>query len=108
MINSSFAYWWWRVFDGGITYPAGLLLSMPFPVELLSEEDDKFFAALRSEMSEAEKNYIITKMNAGVAQENVKFPESYRQKINERVLKILGCSTNAEFFEKVHANKYFK
>ena len=28
MINSSFAYWYWRLFDGGITYSRSLLINM--------------------------------------------------------------------------------
>ena len=43
MINSSFAYWWWRIYDGGITYPVSLLNAMPIPLNLLSADDEKFF-----------------------------------------------------------------
>ena len=37
LINSSFAYWHWRLFDGGITYPISLLLKMPIFYNSLSE-----------------------------------------------------------------------
>lgn len=106
-INSSFAYWWWRIYDGGITYPSGLFYNMPFPVNLLSEDDKEFFAQMSQKMIETEKDYIITKMNAGEEQENIKFPEQYRNEINTRILKILGYDCDASIFKNIHANSFF-
>lgn len=107
LINSSFAYWWWRIFDGGITYPVGLLYEMPFPINLLSEDDFEFFKKVKNEMTLNESKYIISKINAGVAQENIKFPEIYRNKINERIVKILGFEYKQDMFSKVHSNRFF-
>ena len=106
-INSSFTYWWWRIYDGGITYPVSLLNSMPLPFKLLSEDDKTFFASMCKEKMEKENEFIITKANAGAVQENIKFPDNYRQAINERIIKILGSDTNKDLFDLVHANKFF-
>lgn len=106
-INSSFTYWWWRIFDGGITYPVNLLNSMPLPLDCLSDEDKLFFKQMRTEMSAKENEFIVTKVNAGVVQENIKFPEEFRNKINERLLKILNSELTYKDFNKVHANSYY-
>ena len=107
-VNSSFAYWWWRVFDGGITYPVGLLNSMPIPFNLLSDDDRVFFEKMTNRMISEQDSYIVTKMNAGVAQENIKFPDKYRKEINNRILELLGYSFSIDIFSRVHANTFFK
>lgn len=106
-INSSFTYWWWRIYDGGITFPISLLNEMPIPFELLSNEDKLFFSRMRKEMSSNESNFIVTKVNAGALQENIKFPENYRNKINKRILKIIGANIDAKVFDLIHNNKFF-
>lgn len=105
-INSSFTYWWWRVFDGGITYPISLLNEMPVPYNLLTNDDKSFFLEMASALIENEDKYTVTKMNAGVAQQNIKFPEIYRHQINQRILKILGHFTTEDIFKSVHANSF--
>lgn len=107
-INSSFAYWWWRIFDGGITYPVSLLNSLPLPLNLISESDDAFFEEKTRELLNLEEDCVITKVNAGVLQENIKFPKSYRNVINERILQILGCNLQGDVFDGVHSNHYFE
>ena len=106
LINSSFTYWWWRVFDGGITYPSSLLMDMPVPYNLLSYEDKIFFKNVFTEMNTNESKYIITKANAGAIQENIKFPEEFRTKINDRILGILGRDEKSSVFDVVHSNKF--
>ncbi len=103
MINSSFAYWHWRLYDGGITYPLGLLHQMPLFVDLLTDDDRRFFRTTAQEMMAASKDYIVTKNNVGV-QENVKYPRKYRDRINGRLLQILGLDIPAEIFDIVHSN----
>ena len=103
LINSSFAYWYWRLFDGGITYPRGLLLNMPVFYDKLSEEDKQFFRELATEMIENSKKYIVTKNNVGV-QENIKYPREFRDKINKRFLNILGLNIDEKIFDIVHSN----
>ncbi len=108
LINSSFAYWWWRIYDGGITYPVGLFNNLPIPLNLLTDDDDKFFEKITDEMTRNESKFIVTKLNAGVAQENIKFPENYREMINNRLLSILGFDKESSIFKNVHANKFFE
>lgn len=108
LLNSSFAYWWWRVFDGGITYPVSLLRSMPVPFNRLTVEDLEFFSRMKEEMCRVQNDFRIVKMNAGTAQENIKFPDTYRDRINNRILKILGIDETAQVFEKVHSNSFFE
>ena len=105
-INSSFTYWWWRIYDGGITYPICLLKNIPIPINLLTHDDKIFFKTMREKMTNEEDKFIVTKLNAGFAQENIKFPEEYRIKINERILKILGHNVENSIFDNVHSN-YF-
>jgi len=107
LINSSFVYWWWRIFDGGITYPKGLLNSMPIFFDLLTIEDKKFFSQIAKEMILNENSYVITKKNAGDIQENIKFPKRYRDLINSRLLKILSCTSTVSSFDIVHSNSFF-
>ena len=107
-LNSSFAYWWWRIFDGGITYSLSLLYNLPTFYDLLSKDDKKFFANICNEMNNKEKTFIITKINAGKPQENIKFPIEYRNQINERLLKILGFNNlEKTAFETLHKNNFF-
>lgn len=108
LINSSFAYWWWRIYDGGITYPLSLLQQMPIPLQLLTEEDKETLKKLRVKLEKDEHKFIVGKVNAGILQENIKFPESYRNEINYIILKILGFNTNDNMFKKVHANYFMK
>lgn len=105
-INSSFAYWWWRIYDGGITYPLSLLKSMPLPFNLLTKDDKEFFKNVAFEMINNESKYIIKKANAGVIQENIKFPDKYRKLINNKILNILGIKSNDSIFDFVHANHF--
>lgn len=108
IINSSFTYWWWRVFDGGITYPVSLLNAMPLPLNLLSADDEDFFEKTATKLLNEESEFIIKKVNAGVPQENIKFPEEYREAINLRLLRILGSDLGKKAFKRVHSNCYFE
>ena len=79
LINSSLAYWWWRVRDGGMTLAQQTLLSIPIPE---FEPDLKIIRALERSES-ANKVY---KINAGVAQENVKHPTELLDRVNKLVM----------------------
>ncbi len=108
MINSSFCYWWWRMFDGGITYTKGLLMNMPIMNNLLTLEDEKFFADVVKEMVNSEKDFLVYKNNAGMMQENIKFPKEFRDKINQRLLNILDSKVKSSLFESIHSNSLFR
>lgn len=103
MINSSFAYWHWRLYDGGITYPKGLLQQMPVFYDKLSHEDKLFFNSIATEMINRANEFVITKSNVGI-QENIKYPRKYRDEINKRLLHIIGVEKEPSIFDIVHSN----
>ena len=107
LINSSFAYWHWRLFDGGITYPISLLLKMPVIYNALSEEDHAFFKKVVKEMSEKANDYIVKKKNVGI-QENIKYPRQYRDRINQRFLDILNLKVDNSTMDLIHSNMALK
>lgn len=69
MLNSSYAYAWWRIFDAGITLTKGLLLSIPIPKSLSGEKAIRQFDKLRCQ----EMKYLTVKINAGKTNENIKW-----------------------------------
>lgn len=103
LINSSFAYWHWRLYDGGITYPVSLLLKTPVVYDSLTEDDHEFFKKMTQEMSAKASEFIIKKNNVGV-QENIKYPREYRDKINQRFLKILNLNVDNSTIDLIHSN----
>lgn len=107
LINSSFAYWYWRIYDGGITYNKNLLLSMPVFYELLSENDHKFFEKFSKEIIQKSNKYIVKKNNIGT-QENIKYPKKYRDEINSKLLEILNINNNSSVFDVIHSNMALK
>ena len=107
LINSSFAYWHWRLFDGGITYPINLLLNMPIVYHLLSADDHSFFKRITAEMSGKANEFVIRKNNVGV-QENIKYPREYRDQINQRILRILNIEIDNAVLDLIHSNMALK
>lgn len=109
LLNSSFCYWWWRIFDGGITYPKALLNSLPDISHVFTDEYWDQLSKIASDMMARESDYLVYKKNAGAAQENVKFPDCYRQNINYMLLSALGVDVDKDedIFSIVHANKIF-
>ncbi len=104
LINSSFAYWYWRIFDGAITFSKSLLNDMPVFFNLLNKDDKVFFSNIVKEMIEKSKEFIIKKNNVGI-QENIKYPKKYREKINKRMLQILNLPQDTNVFDVVHSNE---
>lgn len=102
-INSSFAYWYWRNYDGGITYPKGLLLNMPVFYDKLTREEKQFFDNTAHEMIQCANQFTVTKKNVGI-QENIKYPKSYRDRINRKLLDILECNISEKEFDIIHSN----
>lgn len=107
LINSSFVYWWWRIYDGGITYPKGLFDKIPIPINCLNEEDDLFFETMTKKLISEENNFIVTKVNAGALQENIKYPEEYRRIINQRIMDVLGVKIDNGLIDRIHDNSFF-
>lgn len=100
LINSSFCYWWWRIYDGGITYPIGLLKRMPL-IEVNNKDE---LLLLAQEMISNENKYLTYKTNAGKQQENIKFPKDYREKINKLFLDSFGYEN--DFLDEIHNNQF--
>lgn len=103
LVNSSFVYWYWRMYDGGISYPKGLFYQVPVFFDALSREDKAFFAQTTARMTAEADRFLVTKSNLGV-QENLKYPGEYRDAINARLLSILGLDLDVRVFDQVHSN----
>lgn len=100
-LNSSFAYWWFRVFDGGINITKTLLESMPLFLHLFNEND---WTSLLKKLKRSEKENKVYKKNAGRVQESFKIEESLRNELNDLFLNKL--QTKADF-RCIHKNKFF-
>lgn len=107
LLNSSFAYWYWRLYDGGITYPDKLLKSIPIFYNKLSSNYKKEVHILATEIMANEEKYLVYKKNANEMQENVKFPVEYRNRLNELFLRVLNSSCKTQVFNKIHSNAIF-
>ena len=99
MLNSSFAYWYWRMFDGGINFSSSLALKMPSFLSIMTDEQYRQMKELVDKTILEETNYIVKKMNAGEYQENVKFPIEYRRKFDELILEILGLEIDLHILD---------
>ena len=105
-LNSSFAYWHWRLFDGGILYPINLLKVLPIKKDMVEEQYRKLHE-LVMDAKEKETNYLVYKKNAFMVQENVKFPTELRDKFNTFILELFHIDADIRVFNKVHDNKVF-
>jgi hypothetical protein len=95
VLNSSLAYWWWRVKDGGMTLALSTVLSTPVP---------KFRAhpSLVEKLELSEISSKVYKKNAGASRENVKHSRDLISQLNRLVLplwegKLLLTHENSEF-----------
>jgi len=100
IINSTFSYLWWRIYDGGITYGKSTLLDLPVPDDLTEESVKEIV----DEGIKTESDYVTNKMNAGKNNENVKFPKEYRKRINSVLLNCMGFSGLEEELYSIHSN----
>ena len=103
-LNSSFAYWYWRLVDGGISFKKGDLFNLPVFFSKLNENDKKVIRNTAETMMSNEGNYFSYKMNAGKLQQNIKFPREYIRKLDSIFLEIIGSSEKESIFDVVHAN----
>lgn len=101
LINSSLVYLWWRAQDGEITITKSTLLSTPVPESL--ERDMK---SIVQEGISMEKKCIITKLNSQKTNENVKFPLSYRNKLNNTILSSMQESIQGDVLMSIHSNNF--
>lgn len=108
ILNSSFCYWHWRIYDGGILYPKSLLMDMPIPdFKKFTKEEQDSLINIANEMQAKESDYLVYKKNAGELQESVKFPTEYRDKINNIILKHFDTSYSSKDLENIHKNEAF-
>ena len=101
-LNSSFAYLWWRMYDGGITYPKSLLKKIPIFFDALNARQEERLINLSKEMIACEDNFLSYKKNAGKMQENIKFDSRYLKEINQIWLTAIGFEDSP--IEKIHKN----
>jgi hypothetical protein len=80
LLNSSLPYWWWRSLEGGITLSLRTLHSLPLPSKLVT--DDQLVERLEA----SELTDVVTKLNAGKLNENVRRPRSLVNAIDRHVL----------------------
>lgn len=79
VLNSSIPYLWWRALDGGVSLPRRVLMSVPIPAT-------KFEPTILDRLLDSEANNVVTKLNAGRENENVKHPEELVDALNDLVL----------------------
>lgn len=106
MVNSSFAYWHWRLYDGGVNYSMGLLSAMPTFAEAFRADGERAaeLEAVVAEMVGRESEFFVYKQNAGKPQQNVKFPVKWRDRLNRILLDALGCEdVDVRAFDAVHS-----
>lgn len=102
-LNSSFTYWHWRLYDGGINYSLGLLQEIPLFYDRLTGNDIDALHDIAREMQSKERQYLVYKMNAAAYQENVKFPTAYRDAINKILLRSLGFTGTGKELNRIHS-----
>lgn len=107
MLNSTFAYWYWRLYDGGINCPLTIINSIPVFYNKLTKEQKDEINNIAEEMQKNESEYLTYKMNAGKKQENIKFPVEYRNRINKLFLEVLGINESVSIFDRVHSSSLF-
>lgn len=99
IINSTFSYLWWRIYDGGITLSKQTLMTMPVPDIPMENLED-----LVKEGLAMEERCLVNKVNAGRNNENIKFPEEYRHKVNACVLSTIHLEDIEDTLFSIHSN----
>ncbi|WP_029513330.1 N-6 DNA methylase [Mycoplasmopsis primatum] len=97
LLNSSYAYMWWRFIDGGILLTKKIICSIPYNKSLFDKINQ--VEQIISQMINNESKFVTYKVNAGEKQESIKFPDKYRQYINEILF-----PQYAEFMKLLHKN----
>ena len=106
-LNSSFCYWHWRLYDGEITYQKGMLDNLPVFFKKLQPPERKRLIEIAKEMQALEPTFLVTKKNSGKMMESIRFPDKYREEIDEILLKSLGSDKTYLIFNALHAHSVF-
>lgn len=98
LLNSTISYLWWRICDGGITITKETLLNIPVPNMKTK------LGTIVQEGKLLEKSCTKIKKNAGKSNENIKFPDSYRKKLNTYILEMLNSTDAQNALHALHSN----
>ena len=79
ILNSSYSYWWWRIADGGMTLSAEVLKSVRIDSNLVLDQ------SLITELEQEESICLVSKINAGKINENIKHSKNLISKIDIRL-----------------------
>jgi len=85
LLNSSLAYWWWRVYEGGITVSKTILASVPVPIDAVPIDAASTLSHLVAALEASEGENVVVKRNAGRPNENVKHPWRLLRDLNRAV-----------------------
>lgn len=107
MLNSSFAYWYWRLYDGGINCPLTIINNIPVFYDILNDIQKNEINKIAEEMQSMESEFLVYKINAGKKQENIKFPIKYRNAINKIFFDALGFNKDISILNKIHSSSLF-
>ena len=107
MMNSSFAYWYWRLYDGGINCPLTIVNSIPVFYDLFNDKQLSKLNTLATKMQNNENKYLVYKVNARKKQENNKFPKRYRDEINKLFFEVLNIKDDISVLNKIHSSSLF-
>ncbi|MCL5674137.1 MAG: Eco57I restriction-modification methylase domain-containing protein [Candidatus Omnitrophica bacterium] len=88
LLNSSYAYWWWRINDGGMTISEKTLLSLPIP------DNIPVNSQLISKIEQSELTNRVFKKNAGKNNENVKHKAILIGEINQTLFLDFASALN--------------
>lgn len=97
LLNSSIMFWWWRVNDGGMTISQKTLLSLPV------FKTNKNATALIHKLEQSEQSNLVTKLNAGKNNENVKHSKSLIEELNNHII----GEYHSKLLIKLHNNTDF-
>lgn len=107
MLNSTFAYWYWRLYDGGINCPLTIINNIPVFYNLFSQKQKLKLDKIAKEMQSNEEKFLSYKVNAGKKQENIKFPLKYRKIINELFFEVLNIKQDINILDQIHSSALF-
>lgn len=108
MMNSTFAYWYWRLYDGGINCPLTIINNIPIFYDLFNEKQISKLNKIAEEMQSKENEFLVYKVNAGKKQENIKFPKKYRNEINNLFFEVLNIKQDISVLDKIHSSTLFE
>ena len=107
VMNSTFAYWYWRLYDGGINCPLSIINTIPVFYDLFNDRQLAKLNKIATEMQNKESEYLVYKINAGKKQENIKFPRKYRDEINKLFFEVLNIKEDISILNKIHSSSLF-